>query len=123
MYNQYWPSETAMLRHKKGHKKKSHREIEEEKSNEEKTKEGGEKVWFLVTLDEVKNIPLFDNIFEVFKSPFVDGSSVKKKIWWINQNPFIMFFSLCSYKSFLEVEKCKRKVETIKSKQRGWVWK
>ena len=70
--NQYWPNEAAMLRHKKTHKKKSHREIEEEKSDEEQTEEG-EKVGCQATINGVKNMPVFNNIFEIFKTVFVDA--------------------------------------------------
>ena len=51
---------------------KSHREIDEEKSDEEQTEEG-EKVGCQATINGVKNMPVFDNIFEIFKSPFVDA--------------------------------------------------
>ena len=71
--NQYWPSQAAILRLKKAHKEKSHREIEEEKSDEEQTEEGGEKVGCQATNNKVKNMLVFDNSFEIFKSPFVDA--------------------------------------------------
>ena len=41
------------------------------KSNEEQTEEGGEKVGCQATTGGVKNMPVFNNIFEIFKSPFV----------------------------------------------------
>ena len=58
--NQYWPSKAVMLRRN-----------QRRKSNEEQTEEGGEKVGCQATTGGVKNTPVFNNIFEIFKSPFV----------------------------------------------------
>ena len=70
--DKYWPSEAAMKRHKNAHKKQMKIvEAESEKvSSESEASDVGE---VLETRDESETkIPIFDNIFDLFKSPFVE---------------------------------------------------
>ena len=64
----YWPSEAAMKRHKKAHNKRTEQPIEDD--NEERyqadtnEKENQE--------DFTERMPVLDNIFDLFKSPFTE---------------------------------------------------
>ena len=59
----YWPSKVALGRHMPCHNKRSAFEQEESDSEIEDSEKYTEE-------DEV--MPVFDNIFEIFKSPFVE---------------------------------------------------
>ena len=70
--DKYWPSEAVMKRHKKAHKKqmKIVEAASEKVSSESEASDVGE---VLETRDESETkIPIFDNIFDLFKSPFVE---------------------------------------------------
>ena len=65
--NRYWPSEAAMKRHKKVHQKRKEMEVDEHEeeniveTNEERKNESKD-----------ENMPVFTNIFDLLKSPFLD---------------------------------------------------
>ena len=68
--DKYWPSEAAMKRHKNAHRKQN-RTIETE--SESDTSESESDVREICNGRVETDIPVFDNIFDVFKSPFVEA--------------------------------------------------
>ena len=76
--DKYWPSEAAMKRHKNAHRKQN-RTIETESEsdtseNESHTSESESDARQICNgRGETDIIPVFDNIFDVFKSPFVEA--------------------------------------------------